>query len=104
MKINFNRPHSESLQSGEVRFGWLDAHLREFLRCHDLTIDTKTTDFIYSPVGIKIVGEWLAATTGMKVSYWEIDYRIREGAPPIAYGLDFCDDCPKFIEAKLRHT
>jgi hypothetical protein len=104
MKINFNRPHSVSLAyDSEVNFRWLNWYIKGFLEHHDLKHDGASDAFLKSPRGVRILVDWIAAQ-GLQVSYWELDYRLPDDGPPIAYGLDFRDDCPNSIEAKLRHS
>ncbi len=104
MRINFNRAHSVSLAyDSETDFKWLNAFIKGFLEHYDLKHDGASNAFLLSTNGIRMMGDWIA-TNGVQVSYWEIDHRVKEDGPPIAYGLDFQDDCPAFIEAKLRHS
>jgi hypothetical protein len=104
MKLNFNRAHSISLAyDSEVNVRWLNAYIKGFLEHHDLKHDGASDALLMSPKGIKMLAEWIAAS-GVQVSYWEVDHRVKEDGPPIAFGLEFREDCPLFIEAKLRHS
>lgn len=104
MKINFNRPHSISLAyDSEHNFRWLNVYIKSFLEHHDLKHDGASDAFLKSPKGVMMLCKWISSH-GLDVQYWEIDHRVREDMPPIAYGLDFKDDCPKFIESKLRYS
>lgn len=104
MKINFNRPHSISLDyDSGVNFRWLNEYIKGFFEHHDLKHDGASDAFLKGPRGVRVLADWIAAQ-GLQVSYWELDYRTGEDQPPLAYGLDFQDNCPKFIEAKLRYS
>jgi hypothetical protein len=104
MKLNFNRPHSILLAyDSEANVRWLNWYIQGFLEHHDLKHDGASNAFLMSPKGIRMLAEWIASQ-GLQVSYWEIDHRVKDDGLPLAYGLDFRDDCPHFIEAKLRHS
>ena len=94
MNVYFPEPSNSSrlnfLNNLYKRFG--DAH--EFNSCA-----YEVLDYIESPLGIKDIVNWLQEL-GWKVKFWQIGPKINGNL--IAYGFDFDENCPFFIEAMLR--
>lgn len=75
--------------------------------CADYDMDFESQDvrvFLSSQQGIRILAHWLQED-GFRARYWEFDWRRNPDAhATIAYGIEFDDDCPKFVEVKLAHS
>jgi len=51
---------------------------------------------------LPILVNW-AVSTGWKINTWELK-RHPDNGNLFAYGLDFADDCPYFMEARLKYS
>lgn len=69
-----------------------------FCRDHDMQYHSDAHTYLNSPDGAQAMAGWLASK-GWRVSAWRIDWEL---ADPLAWGLNFEDRCPRFMEARLR--
>lgn len=101
MRMNFN--WESSTVSNHPDPPWLQELMRRFAEHYDMDISRNAVfRLMWSPAGIKKFAEWIEKE-GWKVSYWELDLPTNQDDPsPVAFGLDIADDCPKFMEAKLK--
>lgn len=98
MKINFG------LERSSKSFTWLTEIGKQFAEDHDMLWSARTRVYLKSKPGIKVLIEWLKAQ-GYQITYWELPPLINNLGTEehIAYGMDIKDNCPKFIEAKLKY-
>lgn len=101
MKINVtqNKLHD--------RLPWLAAIAEEFMIEHDIKVSNTVWAWLKTRDGIRYFGEWLKEK-GWEVTYWElppfVDPSKNGVIKYLGFGLDFKNDCPKFIEAKLKNS
>jgi len=78
--------------------------ISEFCKDHDIIATYTVKKFLGDyKTGLPSVIAW-ASHQGWTVSMWTLpdDYVNSNG--PLAYGLDFDDNCPYFMEARLKYS
>ncbi len=107
IRINFNTSTSNTLhwKNGPGLPNWMKLVLEDFQKSYDSNFDSSYENHLYSEKGLKYVVNWLKSY-GYKVAYWEMDFNTKPADNPyiLAYGIEFQEDCEKFIELKLRAT
>jgi hypothetical protein len=83
---------------------WITTLQQQFLVVYDIDTDEDDVDtFVWSVIGVTEFVVWLTSE-GYKAEYWESSFFVKDSDKPIGYGIQFADDCPKLIEAKLRYA
>lgn len=101
MRINFNCGTGRHLKEHD-KPDWLKRLVVQYLEEYDINASNDQAQrFMYQPAGVRMFAEWLAET-GFQAKYWEIDWRYDEGYHPIGFGIWFDEQCPRFVEAKLK--
>jgi hypothetical protein len=101
MRINFNMTTSKLLASyrAEDVPTWLAKLLNNWFAAYDINDQCQYAYRItWSKEGAIHFHKWLEFE-GFQVNFWEMDFRINDDIA--AFGIEFVDSCPKFIEAKL---
>lgn len=102
MKINLYKPKTPH-SVGRQQF--INSIYDRFACDHDLElydkVDHNARYFVESANGTEYIVIWLQSI-GWKVRYWYIgpSYVGKD----IAYGFDFDETCPLYVEAMLRHS
>ena len=104
MKINFNGQSSiiNAWRKKNLPI-WFVTLNNQFFIEHDINEDSDGIHgFLCSEQYVIALANWLKAK-GYNASYWCIDYHLRPDIKePYAFGIDIVDDCPCFVELKLR--
>lgn len=102
MKINLNPKNSTTFERSSedtykrIRFYYKILNL--FCEEHDIS----GSEIIHTqPNIVKMLTKWLF-DQGWNVKYWQIDNFDNDQEPLCAWGIEFDDKCPKFIELKLK--
>lgn len=101
MRVNFN-PGTSKLTGGDMDDDpeWLQYLRGQFMESWDLDIeDDSVVDWFYSIEGTKAFLKWLRAND-FAAKWWEI--QVSTGNAKLAWGIEFRDECPQFVEAKLK--
>ena len=97
MKINLS-PFKKSKDS----VPWLRAIAIEFCDEHELEFNVKARLWLRSRQGCEYFVKWLQARN-WQASYWELPPLIDNNEEVyIGFGIEVKDDCPTFIEYKLK--
>lgn len=81
----------------------LDNMIADFCREHDVKISTTFKKYLVDyRRGLPCLIEW-AKTKNWKVKLWLLP-DFGDGSGSAAYGLEFDDDCPLFMEARLKYS
>lgn len=70
-----------------------------FCADYDIRYESGIHTHLHGPKGAADICSWLS-TKGWNVEYWQLGDDDDLGRP-IAFGVHFADNCPRFIEAKL---
>lgn len=103
MRFNLNRKtsllfgYTQAKEVTEQARFYTEACLA-FCREHDIDYHAESHTFLNSPSGAETMSAWLGSK-GWRVTAWIFNREIEE---PLAWGLNFDDDCPRFVEAKLK--
>lgn len=101
MRLNFSPvSHDTKIRMPD----WISILHNEWLTeyCIDTTyINRAINEYKWSPAGTRHFADWLRQQS-FKVDYWEIDYIPPSDTNPIAYGIMFDENCPRFIEEVLK--
>jgi hypothetical protein len=102
-RINFDTSTSSMLhwKKGTGMPSWLENLINEFKQAYNLLIEDEYKHYFTNEQGIKYLVTWLKEE-GYDVEYWEFPFTVGENISIFGYGIKFKNDCPKFIEAKLR--
>lgn len=101
MRLNFNPATAAIVEIPD----WLDDLQNQWLLYYgiDTTYNNRTVNgYKWSTAGARHFAEWLSYHHAFKVDYWEIDYIPEESKAPVAYGIVFDENCPRFIEEVLK--
>jgi hypothetical protein len=90
---------------------WLIELMRAFAEAYEIKNGLKLKAYIATPSGSRAFAAWLKSQ-GFRAEYWCLEpYVYIENYEPrrklteyLAFGIMIDDDCPRFIELKLRHA
>ena len=107
VRINFNHSTSSALhwKMGTGMPNWMKLLLTEFQAAYGVLFIESYESYLMSTKGIQYIATWLKYQ-GYKANYWYMEFEyIRNNTTEttvLAYGLEFQEDCEKFIELKMR--
>ena len=102
MKYNLNKISSTRRESDTVD-AILNNMIFQFCQLHDIRCTSPVKRYIGDPMrGLPRLVAWMK-TLGWNVEYWSLP-DAGDGNGPLAYGLDFENSCPLFMEARLKYS
>ncbi len=102
MKFNLNSRTSRQRYGGEFIRIVLNKFVTEFCDEYDIYDSHKVSDNLKDYSGnLSMLVQW-ANSKGWSITTWEL--RNSADNTLYAYGLDFANDCPLFMEARLKYS
>lgn len=88
---------------------WLDLLMRDFAAEYEIRYGEKVKSYCATPTGAKTFVSYLKQA-GFKAEYWCLEplvtkeaYNSSKTIEYLAFGVIFNEDCPHFIELKLKY-
>ena len=109
VRINFNSSTSIHLhwKSTQALPNWVNCILKEFQIAYGSNFTESYEAYLTSKDGIQYIVKWLK-DQGYKAEYWSMEFDQSRGDTifkiTLAYGIEFQEDCEKFVELKLRSS
>lgn len=108
MRINFSPDRASKSRP------WLIELIKRFAEAYDISTrsGTKVKSYLATPTGARTFATWMKSQ-GFQVEYWCLEPWIRientyntqrKITEYLAFGIIVDDDCPRFVELKLRHA
>ena len=102
MKYNLNKK-SSNFCGVDVVWEIIDEMILKFYEAHDIKVSATIKKYMVDwRRGLPELAKWMK-TVGWDVEYWSLP-DVGDGSGPMAYGLDFDDSCPLFMEARLKYS
>lgn len=102
MKFNLNKKSSTGRSVDTVDAIILNMTI-QFCQIHDIKCTAPVKRYMADHLrGLPRLVVWMK-TLGWKVEYWSLP-DSGDGGGPLAYGLDFDNTCPLFMEARLKYS
>lgn len=102
MRINFNLDTSRINNQEFNPPDWFRNQIDAFLEEWDLNPESGDVSnwFVDRKKGLPEFVKWLRAND-WAANYYEMDHKYY-GEIPLSFGIEFKEDCPRFVEAKLK--
>ncbi len=102
MKFNLNTRTSKERGNSDFIRALLQKFITEFCEEYDINNSNKASDNLRDYHGnLPMLIQW-ANSRGWSITTWEL--RNSNDNTQYAYGLDFANDCPLFMEARLKYS